>query len=96
MADNLEQEGKKKGREEAEQSKALDTLTDHVRHLQVLLPPHACFVFHISYNGTYITYLALCLSAWQVEEKELDSSKAQQAMASLSAAQAKQEAQRSR
>ena len=31
MADDLEQEEKKKGREEAEQSKALDTLTDHVR-----------------------------------------------------------------
>jgi hypothetical protein len=30
MADDLEQEEKKKGREEAEQSKALDTLTDHV------------------------------------------------------------------
>ena len=30
MADDLEQEERKKGREEAEQSKALDTLTDHV------------------------------------------------------------------
>ena len=32
MADDLEQEERKKGREEAEQSKALDTLTDHVSY----------------------------------------------------------------
>lgn len=96
MADNLEQEGKKKGREEAEQSKALDTLTDHVRHLQMLLPPRSSSAFHTRQGGSYSIYWAVHLCVWQVEEKELDSSKAQQAMASLSAAQAKQEAQRSR
>lgn len=96
MSDETSQpvdENSKKTREAAEESKALNTLTDHVN------TPHLNRLDHaLTFAHAVIQSLVLQKQTrMQVEEKELDTAKVSKAMTEINASQiAAREAQRQR